>query len=225
MVTPRLAVTPPSSRTGEGWERFFWTLFRSSRNPIALVDGERGFVEVNDGFVELAGHTRAELMATSVPSIMLPAERSISAKRWETLLLRGNYAGTAHMLKGDGSQVEVDFAGQVATIGGRELVVYVFSSKGVAWPAPAAQPPGGGSLTNREREVITLIALGSETGEIAGQLCISAETVRSHVRNAMAKLGAHTRAQLVAEAMIAETALDPTHFGDISAGFGDLGTS
>jgi PAS domain S-box-containing protein len=220
-----LAVTPASARTGEGWERFFWTLFRSSRSPIALVDGARGFVEVNDGFVELAGHTRAELMATSVPSIVVPVERSISARRWETMLLRGNHAGTAHMVRGDGSKVEVDFAGQVAAIGGRELVVYVFSSKGAPWPTPAAQPPGEGSLTNREREVITLIALGSETGEIAGQLCIASETVRSHVRNAMAKLGAHTRAQLVAEVMIAETALDPSHFGDISANVGGLSAS
>lgn len=57
-----------------------------------------------------------------------------------------------------------------------------------------SQPP----LTKRERELVTLIALGRSTEEIAEELCISGATVRTHVRNAMSKLGAHTRAQLVA---------------------------
>jgi len=56
-------------------------------------------------------------------------------------------------------------------------------------------------LTEREREVVVLIALGLETGGIAEELTISVDTVRTHVRNAMAKLGAHTRAQLVAVVM------------------------
>jgi DNA-binding NarL/FixJ family response regulator len=46
-----------------------------------------------------------------------------------------------------------------------------------------------------------LIARGLETGGIAEELTISVDTVRTHVRNAMAKLDAHTRAQLVAVVM------------------------
>jgi DNA-binding NarL/FixJ family response regulator len=53
-------------------------------------------------------------------------------------------------------------------------------------------------LTAREREVVTLIALGEDTAGIARELHVSPETVKTHVRNAMAKLGVHTRAQLVA---------------------------
>ena len=45
------------------------------------------------------------------------------------------------------------------------------------------------------------MALGLATRRIAGELSVSPETVRSHVRNAMAKTGAHTRAQLVALAL------------------------
>ena len=63
------------------------------------------------------------------------------------------------------------------------------------------------SLTKREREVVRLIALGRATGEIAMVLNISSETVRTHVRNAMTKLGAHTRAQLVALVLSNERAV------------------
>jgi DNA-binding CsgD family transcriptional regulator len=53
-------------------------------------------------------------------------------------------------------------------------------------------------LSARERTIISLIGTGKGTDEIAGRLFISPSTVRTHVRNAMSKLGAHTRAELVA---------------------------
>ena len=45
------------------------------------------------------------------------------------------------------------------------------------------------------------------SSEIAKVLNISSETVRTHVRNAMTKLGAHTRAQLVALVLSNERAV------------------
>ena len=57
-------------------------------------------------------------------------------------------------------------------------------------------------LTKREREVLTLAASGLNGGEIAERLFISPETVKSHVQNAMGKLGAHTRAHAVAIALV-----------------------
>jgi DNA-binding NarL/FixJ family response regulator len=42
------------------------------------------------------------------------------------------------------------------------------------------------------------VACGSDTRSIALDLGVSPETVRTHVRNAMARTGAHTRAELVA---------------------------
>jgi DNA-binding CsgD family transcriptional regulator len=53
-------------------------------------------------------------------------------------------------------------------------------------------------LTPREREIVQRVALGRSTPQIAADLKLSPATVRSHVRNAMVKTGAHTRAQLVA---------------------------
>ena len=52
-------------------------------------------------------------------------------------------------------------------------------------------------LTDREREVLTLIAQGLSNQEIADQLVISAKTVNRHRENIMAKLNLHSRVELV----------------------------
>ena len=57
------------------------------------------------------------------------------------------------------------------------------------------------SLTQREREVLRLLADGLSNEEIGKRLFISPETVRTHVRKAMAKLEADTRTQAVAKAL------------------------
>ncbi|HET7069566.1 MAG TPA: response regulator transcription factor, partial [Nocardioides sp.] len=64
--------------------------------------------------------------------------------------------------------------------------------------APAAEPhPRLGDLTEREREMVSWVATGMSNAEIAGQLVVSPDTVRTHVSRAMVKLGARDRAQLV----------------------------
>ena len=52
-------------------------------------------------------------------------------------------------------------------------------------------------LTDRERDVMIMVAAGRTNDEIAEQLRISPFTAKTHVNRAMAKLGAHDRAQLV----------------------------
>ncbi|MEQ4303411.1 LuxR C-terminal-related transcriptional regulator [Plantactinospora sp. B6F1] len=58
-----------------------------------------------------------------------------------------------------------------------------------------------GDLTDREREVLRLVASGEPTRRIAGRLGISAETVETHVRSGMRKLGARTRTEAAALAL------------------------
>jgi DNA-binding NarL/FixJ family response regulator len=53
-------------------------------------------------------------------------------------------------------------------------------------------------LSPRERQILDLLAEGLTGHAIAEQLVLSPETVRTHVRNATTKLGAHTRVQAVA---------------------------
>lgn len=57
------------------------------------------------------------------------------------------------------------------------------------------------ALTEREIEVLRLVALGNANKRIADHLCISEETVRSHMRNILSKLGANDRTHAVTIAL------------------------
>ena len=67
-----------------------------------------------------------------------------------------------------------------------------------------ATPPGGGldgaGLTDREAEVLRLIAEGMTNAEIAAQLIVSPETVKTHVARVLTKLNARDRTQAVIRA-------------------------
>lgn len=62
---------------------------------------------------------------------------------------------------------------------------------------PGLSPAVLDSLTNREREVVALVARGLSNEEIAAHAVISPATAKTHVSRAMTKLGARDRAQLV----------------------------
>jgi DNA-binding NarL/FixJ family response regulator len=68
-------------------------------------------------------------------------------------------------------------------------------------PRPSQPPPTAlEELTDREREVVALVARGLNNHEIADRLVISPATARTHVSRAMIKAGARDRAQLVVAA-------------------------
>jgi two-component system, NarL family, response regulator NreC len=72
-------------------------------------------------------------------------------------------------------------------------------AKLAAAPPTPAGPPG--DMTERELEVLRLIALGHTNNEIAGQLYLSVRTVETHRAHIQQKLGLSTRAELVRYAL------------------------
>ena len=70
-------------------------------------------------------------------------------------------------------------------------------SEYVSRPPEAFPAAGLEVLTNREREVLTLVARGLSNDEIATHMVISPTTAKTHVSRAMTKLHARDRAQLV----------------------------
>ncbi len=96
-----------------------------------------------------------------------------------------------------------DFVGTIRTVagGGRVLPARMTSSL-FTQIAQAAVARGEAAaleavrMTQREREVIALIAAGMSNKEIAKQLRIATDTVKSHVRNVMDKLALHSRLQI-----------------------------
>ncbi|HEX6389734.1 MAG TPA: helix-turn-helix transcriptional regulator, partial [Solirubrobacteraceae bacterium] len=72
----------------------------------------------------------------------------------------------------------------------------------IVWSLLPADHPPHDALTAREREVLTLVAAGLQTAEMAERFVLSPETVNSHVQNAMRKLGSRTRAGAVTIALV-----------------------
>ena len=67
--------------------------------------------------------------------------------------------------------------------------------------APRRRPRRGAALSRRERVVLSELAYGRSTDEIAEKLVVSPHTIRTHVKNVMRKLDARTRAHAVAIGM------------------------
>ena len=82
-----------------------------------------------------------------------------------------------------------------------EMVASALASPGPATTAGPARRPSSvallRSLTSRERLILKLLAEGVTLREIASQLDVSQHTVRTHMQNMYAKLGAHSRLDVV----------------------------
>jgi len=67
---------------------------------------------------------------------------------------------------------------------------------------PAVPPKGSrGKLTRRQREILQFVANGGSTALAARELGLSEETIKTHTKNALARLGAYNRAHAVAIAL------------------------
>jgi DNA-binding NarL/FixJ family response regulator len=64
-------------------------------------------------------------------------------------------------------------------------------------------------LTNREREILALVALGLSNAQIATELMVTPATAKTHVSRVMVKLGVRDRSQLVVFAYEADVVLPP----------------
>jgi two-component system response regulator NreC len=112
-------------------------------------------------------------------------------------LRRAFDAGAAGYLVKEAADVDlVQAVRQVAA--GKQYVHPTLGAALLSPDAPAARPAGpGGELSEREAEVLTLIANGLTNAEIANQLYVSVRTVETHRAHIHQKLNVRTRAELV----------------------------
>jgi DNA-binding NarL/FixJ family response regulator len=188
----------------------------------ALLDAEPDIEvvgEASDGAhaVRLAGQARPDvvLMDIRMPGVdglaatrQIAADPDLSAVRIVILttfeldeyVVEALRAGAAGFLVKDTDPVDLVRGVRVVAAGDGLLspsvtrrVIEQFAVRAVS-PAPPEQM---GSLTDREREVVSLVGAGLSNDEIAGRLVVSPATAKTHVSRAMVKLGARDRAQLV----------------------------
>ncbi len=189
----------------------------------ALFDAEEGFAvaaEAADGLaaVREAGRVRPDvvLMDIRMPGIDgLEATRRIAADPALagthvivlTTFERDEYvfdalrAGASGFLLKDTRPAALLDAVRTVVDGGALLAPSVTRTLIREFAGRARRPvtphPGVAQLTDREREIVALVAEGLTNQEIGDRLAVSPATARTHVSRSMIKLGARDRAQLV----------------------------
>ncbi|HTX09973.1 MAG TPA: PAS and helix-turn-helix domain-containing protein [Solirubrobacteraceae bacterium] len=201
MLHPSCVV--PSDDAESGWSGLFWDAFRRSKSAMVLVDDERRLIEVNGALLQLLGHRRSDLIGRHVYEFV--ADRPFAtADEWRAMLHRPQFTGAVDLMCADGRCMRVEFAGHPEMVTGRQLVLGVIlaaSARGRRSAGSVGAESDHPRLTPRELDVINLVALGLSGREIAQELQIAHDTVRTHVRNAMTKTDARSRAHLVAKTL------------------------
>jgi DNA-binding CsgD family transcriptional regulator len=179
---------------------------RDSSHPLAPVRATL------DAWERAAGPPPAPGAGTrSAPDAAATAAFEVAARLWRDrvvreqvrcLLAAGAAVGPTGPGAGEGRGLEAllaaekaaEHAGLVVLLG---RVHRALRRHGVRRREPSDRSDAG-ALTARERQVLGLVAAGEPTRRIAGQLGISRETVETHVRSGMRKLGARTRTEAAA---------------------------
>jgi DNA-binding CsgD family transcriptional regulator len=186
----------------DGWPGLFSAAFAQSRNAMALVDGRRCVVDVNGAYLRLLDRRRDALIGRPIGTFV-EGGPLLTPSQWDAEIADGRADGEATLLRPDGERVGVQWGATAEVVTGRRLVLFVAlntSRSGPRFRRPEA-PAVASSLSPRELEVVRLVAAGGTAVEIGDELQLSHHTVRTHVRNAMDKLGARSRAHLVAQAL------------------------
>jgi PAS domain S-box-containing protein len=186
----------------DGWSALFATAFKQSRNAMVLLDSRRRVVDANGAYLKLLGYSREALIGRPIYDFI--AGQPLPDDAWSAALATGDFTGETELLCADGGAVSVQWGAHVEVVTGHRLVLFVALSTsrwGRRFRRATSPNPENADLSEREREIVRLVAHGSTGPEIADELNISHDTVRTHVRNAMTKVGARSRAHLVAKAL------------------------
>jgi NarL family two-component system response regulator LiaR len=144
---------------------------------------------------DMDGATATRNIRKQSPSIQVIA---LTSFKEETLVQSALQAGAIGYLLKDISADELAMAIRAAHAGRSTLS----PEAAQALVHAASQPPAPGlDLTEREREVLTLMIEGLNNTQIAGRLTVSPSTVKSHVSNILSKLGVSSRTEAVTLAL------------------------
>lgn len=171
-------------------------LLDRSLTPALLIDDAGRCVDANRAACLLLRAPRSELVSRRLVDVVAPSLRADLPKRCEELMAHGTVAGRWALDPDRFGDLEVGYRAVANVRSGRHLALLSFP-RGSDAVRPMAEP----RLTRREREVLTLLAVGLDGRDIADALSISHPTVQTHVRNAKNRLGARTRTEAVVTAL------------------------
>jgi DNA-binding CsgD family transcriptional regulator len=175
---------------------------------MVIADNERRYVAANPAACLLLRLPEREVCKRSIDDLTPPENRSQIEPMWEAFLLEGTQRGTFELLMPDGPRLQVEYSATADVEPGRHLSILMFPV-GEPERHPHHRASSRPVLTPRERQVLTMVAMGMGSAWIASALSVSTSTVESHVRHCLDKLQARNRAHAIALAVRAhEISLD-----------------
>lgn len=184
-------------------EQVIEDLFGRSASAMLLVDDDRVYVNANQAACEMLSVDREEIIGKRIDDFTDPDLLDQVPALFKGFLDAGSLSGNFTMLDGKGGPVECSYSASANVIPGLHLSIMIPMEE--ADPELDISEEGNhnhpNSLTEREREVLTMLALGETNSTIAEQLHLSPETVRSHTRSARLRLGARSRSHAIALAL------------------------
>lgn len=191
------------------------SLFEQSLHGMALFDDDRRTRAVNHAACVMLQRPQEVILRSRIDDFTAPVALSALDAKWRELLDRGSLTGQWPLVTGDQRLLEVAYSSIARAQRGLHLVVFVARHmEGI--DAEAAVHPAA-PLTEREREVLDLLALGYTGPEIADRLVLGVDTVRTHIRNLKRKLGARTLPHLVALGLGSPEVTNLSRTGDMRA--------
>ena len=171
--------------------------FRSSLVPMVIADSGRRFSAANPAACLLLRLPEEDVLRLRIDDLTPPENRSQVEPLWRAFIRDSVQQGTFELMMPDGARLEVEYSATANVEPGQHLSILMFPP--VDTHRQSRDSAGGRAvLTDREREVLTMVAMGRGTSWIAPELGVSAATVETHVRNLLDKLGARNRAHAIA---------------------------
>ena len=164
---------------------------------MVIADDGRRFVAANPAACLLLRLPEKEVLKRTIEDLTPRENRSQVGPLWEAFVRDGTQRGTFELLMPDGPKVRVEYSATANIEPGRHLSIFLFPP-GDREHRPRDRSPAQALLTEREREVLGMVAMGMGSSWIAAALGLSRSTVETHVRHCLDKLGARNRAHAIA---------------------------
>jgi DNA-binding CsgD family transcriptional regulator len=183
--------------------------FERSLHPMLVADDERRYVDANAAACLFMRVAREQVVERRVDEFVPPEMRPGFDRTWSDFIRLGSVpAAVEWYFPDDESRIPI-VVGTTSIRPGLYLIVVIpwwstdeaDTAIGVDAVHGEATVDGLAPLSDREREVLTLLAFGHSGEQIARELFISPETVRTHVQHVRSKLGATTRGHAIAIAI------------------------
>jgi len=182
--------------------------FARSQQAMLIADDQRRWVAGNASARGLLGIAQEAVSWHTMDDFTPLSERSRLTEQWPEFLDSGEAEGRYQPYVPNRAPFPAEFGAIANVLPARHLALFIPPDEDGSrahdgdWRPLKAVHAGRLALTKREREIMTLTATGGHSVDMAKRLFVSPETIKSHVANAMSKLGAHTPAHAVAIAMV-----------------------